>query len=250
MSTKDRIEEYYLRLKEGKEDYFKLMGVDQNVLLSQLEEIYKDLKDEFAIPRLSSQLNHGSKKKLQYINSRIDRIYFVLYNYEQRERYERMGNRDIKPEDLKEPDNIEKARQRFQAGESLTEKQDFPRAIEAFRKAIFLDPHKAIYYYKLGKCQMKIHSLRREAQINFDKCIELENWNAEYWAIQGHLFYIEKLYKKAEPFLREAVKLDPNHRLAKKLLNEIAPEPKTNVLSSLHRSMGKVMPSFFKPKKK
>jgi len=69
--------------------------------------------------------------------------------------------------------------------------------------------------------QSNIPNLRRAAEKNFQKVIELEPWNAEPYAALGLLFQYEKLEKRAESFFKKTLSIDPEHELAKKRLAEI-----------------------------
>ncbi len=149
---------------------------------------------------------------------------------------------------MEEKDRVEKAKSNYKLGKSLYEQKAYGMAISALKEAIRLDPGKAVYYLQLGLCQVKTLQLRREAEANFQKAVELEPWNAEHYAAMGRLFYLEKLNHRAESYFRKALQLDPNNALAKKGLAKVSPGKKSP-LDSLQDGLKKIMPAIFDRKK-
>ena len=149
---------------------------------------------------------------------------------------------------MEEKDRVETAKSNYKLGKSLYEQKAYAMAVSALKEAIRLDPGKASYYLQLGLCQVKIPQLRREAEANFQKAVELEPWNAEHYAAMGRLFYLEKLNHRAESYFRKALQLDPNNALAKKGLAEVSPGKKSP-LDSLQDGLKKIIPAIFDRKK-
>jgi tetratricopeptide (TPR) repeat protein len=149
---------------------------------------------------------------------------------------------------LEEKDSAEAAKSNYKLGKSLYEQKAYGMAISALEEAIRLDPRKAAYYLQLGVCQVKIPPLRRKAEANFQKAVELEPWNAEHYAAMGRLFYLEKLNHKAESYFRKALQLDPTNALAKRGLAEVSPGKKSP-LDSLQDGLKKIIPAIFDRKK-
>ena len=116
---------------------------------------------------------------------------------------------------------IEKARMLYRKAKTLYGQKKFWEAQALLEQAVRLGDEKASYYLLLGLCQINIPTMRRIAEKNLQKAIELEHWNAEAYAALGLLFYSEKHLKRAEGFFRKALSINPDHDLSRKKLLEI-----------------------------
>ena len=131
------------------------------------------------------------------------------------------GYKEIKNAEKPSENLIEKANLYYRKAKTLYSQQRFREAASLMEETIRNDPGKASYYLLLGLSQSNIPNLRRVAEKNFQKVIELEPWNPEPFAALGLLFQYEKLDRRAENFFRKALAIDPEHELAKKRLAEM-----------------------------
>jgi tetratricopeptide (TPR) repeat protein len=88
-------------------------------------------------------------------------------------------------------------------------------------EVVTLDRNKAAYYLLLGQSQVNIPSLRRMAEKNLQRAIELDSWNADAYYSLGVLFINENMKRRAEGFLRKAVSINPDHDQARKKLDSL-----------------------------
>ena len=88
----------------------------------------------------------------------------------------------------------------------MTENED------TIRKAIELNPHSAIAYYKLGLLLSQDPSRVNEAEVAYRSAIELESNNAQYIYRLGLLLH-ENLHRfdEAETAYRQAIELAPDN---------------------------------------
>jgi Tfp pilus assembly protein PilF len=87
----------------------------------------------------------------------------------------------------------------------------------------------------LALSQSNVPALRRVAEKNFQKVIEMEPWNAEPLAALGLLFMAEKLDKRAEGFFRKALAIDPDHEVALSKIAELSPGNKKQSVFSVFK---------------
>ena len=63
--------------------------------------------------------------------------------------------------------------------------------------------------------------MRRVAEKNLQKAVELEPYNVDAYAALGLLFVAESQLKRAEGFFRKALSINPDHAVSRKKLNEL-----------------------------
>jgi tetratricopeptide (TPR) repeat protein len=238
------ISRYYERCK-GEEDYFELLGISPNATRKQIENAYTEkIEQEFPRTKIEHMTNPNIKEKAVFILQRIDYMYSQLINYEKRAQYEEKINREKSAEIIKE-DPLEQARSSYKLGKSLYDQKAYPMALSALEEAVRLNPKKAVYFHQLALCQIKDPSLRREAEKNLQKAIELEPWNAEHHAALGMLYYLVNMNARAKSSFLQALGLDPENALAKKGLAKMAPGDKPSISKTIGNFLKKAMPSFF-----
>jgi tetratricopeptide (TPR) repeat protein len=243
---------YYERLK-AEEDYFQLMEIPRSATQKQIETAYtKKIEQDFPRSKIEHMADAGMKEKAVYILQRIDYMYSHLINFEKRAEYESKISAKIDkqetPADVPKEDPVEQARGNYKLGKSLYDQKAYPMALSALTEAVRLDPTKAAYFHQLGLCQLKDASLRREAEKNLQKAIELEPWNAGHHAALGMLYFNVKMHVRAKACFSEALSLDPENALAKKGLEKTGPRDKPSALKSAQDFLKKAMPSFFDKK--
>lgn len=241
------IQQFFQKLKSGNMNYFQLFGINTNATHRDIEAAYKQIIAEFSDARIANVNNPVVKGMANTVKEKIQHAYGVLIDYDKRAEYEKRGFKELNPEDLEEDDSVEKAKEIHRKAKTLFAQKDFGRTVRAMMEAVKLDPERSDYYLLLGLAQSHIPELRREAEKNLQKVIEIEPWNAEPWAGLGMIFYQENLMKKAEYYFRKAVSLEADHVLATRKLAEIAPKKKS-ITESVQDGLGKVLPSIFKKK--
>lgn len=241
------INQYYQRLN-NQEDFFQLMGIPRNATQKQIEEAYsKMIQQEFPRTKIEPITEPGIKEKAVFILQRIDYMYTHLINHEKRAEYEaKLTEKEAPPpEETPKEDPVEQARENFNLGKTLYDQRAYPMALSALKESVRLDPKKAAYFHQLALCQMKDAGLKREAEHNLLKAIELEPWNGGHHAALGMLYFNLKMNRRAEACFREALSLDPENTLAKKGMEKIDPRKGKSGMGSARDFLKKTMPSFF-----
>jgi len=68
---------------------------------------------------------------------------------------------------------------------------------------------------------MNVPTMIRVAEKNLSTAVNLDPWSPEPLVALGILFLNENMVKRAESFFRKAISIDPEHKVAKKRLNDI-----------------------------
>jgi len=246
-----RIDELQARLKAPGYNYFTLLGLTLAATQKEIEASYRQLAEELSSDRLATLGQSEAAHRGQAIAQQLQRAFQVLSDYGKRGEYEKRGYKEFIPPDVKE-DKVEFAKTLYRKALTLFNQKNFQKTIIAIEEAIRQNPTKAEYYLLLGLCQSEFPPLKRKAEKNLLKAVEIEPWNAEHIAALGMLFYSERMWKRAEVYFRKTLELEPNHKLARKKMAEIS-GPEKNFLD-LTREKGekllkKVLPSIFNRKK-
>ncbi|HSB07895.1 MAG TPA: DUF4388 domain-containing protein [Blastocatellia bacterium] len=102
----------------------------------------------------------------------------------------------------------------YQQGRARFERKEYHAAVHLLREAIKLDPGRAPYHYHLGIALIRNPRTRREAELHLSRAAELEPYNAQIRVKLGMLYKEAGLYKRADHYFREALKVDPENRVA------------------------------------
>ena len=234
---------FYDKFKSKETNHFELLGLSKNATHKEIEAAYKTYSEEFSTERIASITDLELGRKGDFLVNLGKKAYETLVDYKKRGEYEKRGFRDISPDDNKEDDE-ERAKSIYKKAKSLKVMKDYAKAARAMEEAIKMDPDKPPYYLLLGLCQSQVPEFKRDAEKNLQKAAELESWNAEPFVALGMLFYSERLYKRAEPYFRKALELEPKHALARSKLIEIA-GPEKKPLEEIHKKLKKYLPSIF-----
>jgi tetratricopeptide (TPR) repeat protein len=103
---------------------------------------------------------------------------------------------------------------------------------------IRLDRTKGGYFLLLAMSEAKIPSMRRKAETDFLKAIELEPWNPECYVGLGMLYRQEGMTLKATRLFQKALEYDPDHEIAMKEMDALkGGEKKTGLKGLFSKSL-------------
>jgi curved DNA-binding protein CbpA len=221
------------RLKAGDMDHYELFNLHNNSTFNEIKDVYYQYAKKFHPDRLGEAPNSELREKANFVFARINKAFETLSNEGKRREYDMKGYKEMQNKEKSGENLVEKANLYYRKAKTLYSHQRFRETASLMEEVIRNDPAKAAYYLLLGLSQSNIPNLRRAAEKNFQKVIELEPWNAEPYAALGLLFQYEKLEKRAENFFKKALAIDPEHELAKKRLAEMTGKDKKQSMFSI-----------------
>ena len=223
----------YESMKARDMDYYEVFNLKNSATFNEIKDVYYQHAKKFHPDRLGESSNPELREKANFVFARINKAFEILSNEEKRREYDMKGYKEIKNAEKSSENLVEKANLYYRKAKTLYSQQRFRETASLMEEVIRNDPNKAPYYLLLGLAQSNIPNLRRVAEKNFQKVIELEPWNPEPYAALGLLFQYEKMDKRAESFFKKALAIDPEHGLAKKRLGEMLGADKKQSVFSL-----------------
>ncbi len=229
--------ELYEKLIPQKMGHYELFGLEETASPEEIKAVYFDYAKKFHPDRISSAPDPDIKEKANFVFAAINKAYDTLSSEEKRKEYDAKGYKEDSGDDKIRENLVEKARILYRKAKTLYNELRYWEASSLLEEAVRLDPYKSSYFLLLGLSQMNIPDLKRAAERNLQKTIELEPLNAEPYAALGMLFLSEGLKNRAEGFFRKALSIDPDHVLARKRLQEIkkGPAKKKGLFSSFKK---------------
>lgn len=231
----DELSSLYEKLKTKEIDYYELFNLKNTVAFSEIKDAYYQYAKKFHPDRFGDSRDPELKEKANFVFSLINKAFEVLSNEEKRREYDTKGYKEIQNMDKVNENLVEKANLFYRKAKSLYAQKKFLEAASFLEEAVRNDRNKAPYFLLLGLSQSNIPALRRVAEKNLQKVVEMEPWNAEPLAALGLLFLAEKLDKRAESFFRKALAIDPDHEVALNKIAELAPGTKKHSVFSIFK---------------
>ncbi len=219
--NQDALLALYESMKARDMDYYEVFNLKNSATFNEIKDVYYQHAKKYHPDRLGEASNPELREKANFVFSRINKAFEILSNEEKRREYDMKGYKEIQNAEKSSENLVEKANLYYRKAKTLYSQQRFRETASLMEEAIRNDANKAPYYLLLGLAQSNIPNLRRVAEKNFQKVIELEPWNPEPYAALGLLFQYEKMDKRAENFFKKALAIDPEHGLAKKRLSEM-----------------------------
>jgi curved DNA-binding protein CbpA len=109
----------------------------------------------------------------------------------------------------------------FRAGRLSLSLSDFEKAVQQLKECVWLRPSVARYRHYLGLAQSEIPQLRKEAEQNLLKALELDNTGVDSRLALGKLYIKCNLPRRAEIRLNEVLTWDPLNEEARALLSQV-----------------------------
>jgi len=109
----------------------------------------------------------------------------------------------------------------FNRGKTLIQTQKYGEAVVFLKRAAQIDPENGDYHAYLAYAMSKTSQFRRAAEEHFLKAIELNPMNISTYIHMGRMYKEARLYNKALHAFEEALKWDPENKIANKEIEEI-----------------------------
>lgn len=223
-------------------DYFEIFEISpDNFSVTQVKLTYHDFVRQYhpdKFRRLNSdELNDIMENILNTLNT----AYETLIDKERLAEYQKtvLTKSTSVSSTVSPSSSLLVAKENFLQGKSLINAQHYAEAIGYLKRAVRINPEDGDYHAYLGYAMSKTVQYRREAEEHFLKAIELTPMNINTYLHLGRLYREARMYLKAVKTFSEALKWDPENKIALKELQEIEKEQKSKSKGFLNKFFGK-----------
>jgi curved DNA-binding protein CbpA len=202
-------------------NYYDLLGIAKSATTSDIRKAYARLARERHPDRFPDP---AAKKSAQQTFQEITAAFNTLSNEGSRAEYDKTLEAPPRP-----PVPEEIARDAFDRGQKLFEAKNFFDAVELLRIAVAHAPQEARYHAALGRALARNPHWVREGLQSLEKAVQLAPRQAGYHAELAELLAGQGLRLRARKAADAALRLDPQHAVALKVLEAIGEdEPPAN----------------------
>ncbi|MFZ2054030.1 MAG: J domain-containing protein [Candidatus Aminicenantales bacterium] len=212
-------------------NYYQILGLAKEASEENIKKAYFLLARKFHPDRFDRSLSPQHRVLVEDVFDRITKAYRTLSSQELRKAY-----------DLKAPvagagesgrDVLKKADHKFRQAKTLYSLGRYEDSICLLEEVTRLNKIKGAYFLLLALSETKIPSMRRKAEADFLKAIELEPWNPECYVGLGVLYRQEGMTLKATKLFQKALEYDDDHEIARKELDALRGTEKKTGLKGL-----------------
>jgi tetratricopeptide (TPR) repeat protein len=212
-------------------NYYQILGLAKDASEEDIKKAYFLLARKFHPDRFPRSLPPQHRALVEEVFDGITKAYRTLTSQETRKDY-----------DLKAPvaragesgrDFIKKADHKFRQAKTLYNQGRYEDGIILLEEVIRLNKTKGDYFLLLALCEAKIPSMRKKAESDFLKAIELEPWNPECYVGLGILYRQEGMTLKATKLFHKALEYDDGHEIALRELGALRGREKKAGLKGL-----------------
>jgi curved DNA-binding protein CbpA len=154
------------------------------------------------------------KSKAEKVFARITEAYSTLSHPASREKYDEERQARSSHAEDKSADAASVARMNYRHGREHFEHGRLSEALSFLQNACQQDPTRGEYFEYLGMAQTKNPRLRKQAEENLLKAIELAPTSAGAYAILGQLYERAGAMDRARAMYRKALEWDPANETA------------------------------------
>jgi len=198
------------------QNFYEVLGVDQDVSASQVKTVYFELAKQYHPDSRPDDDPEDVDSKLDEIFVKIKDAYQTLSDPDRRAGYDQsLATSEL---DIETQKSRSKAQLQYRVGLKAFHTRKFRTAMEYFRSAIDLDPYEPVYYHQMGELCARNPKWYRAGILACKKAIELDPEVPEYHAVLGILFRLEGDLLDAEKEFSTTLKFDPKNMTARKEL--------------------------------
>ncbi|MFQ6069255.1 MAG: DnaJ domain-containing protein [Candidatus Aminicenantales bacterium] len=198
-------------------DYYQLLNVSPTASEEEIKRSYFDLARKYHPDSFGPELTPELKVKVEQVFDHITKAYQTLTDRKKREEYEAAAMREPEEE---EQDLSRKADIKFRKAKTLYQQRRYEDALILLEEAVRIIRDKGSYFLLLALVESKLPNMRKKAEQDFLKAIELEPWNPECYVGLGLFYKKEGLKARSMKQFKKALELDPEHTLALKEMEE------------------------------
>jgi curved DNA-binding protein CbpA len=212
-------------------DAYEILSVRADASSNEIQAAYHELAKRFHPDRFQS------KEFTTEVYSKAERVFTCI-----KEAYQKLKDPAARAKHGKEQkmstaaaegsapartsDNANEAESLFRQGRISLAREEFEKAAEHLKAAVWLCPEKAAYHHYLGVAESAIPRSRKSAEQHFLKSIELDFTSIASRMALAKLYIQVNLNRKAEQLLMQVLDMDSENEEARRLLQAIAhPDP-------------------------
>ncbi len=212
-------------------NYYQILGVPKNASDEDIKKAYFLLARKFHPDSFNRSLPPNYQAIVAEVFDNITKAYRTLATPELKKGYDLKtpiagaseGGRDI----LKTADH------KFRQAKTLYSQGRYEDAIILLEEVTRLNRTKGAYFLLLALSETKMPSMRKKAEEDFLRAIELEPWNPECYVGLGILYREEGMTLKATRLFQKALQYDADHEIALRELAAIGGGKKETGLKGL-----------------
>lgn len=212
----------YLNLMD--KNYYVTLNVEQSASQAEIDKAYNKSIRKYSDSHIETITNSEIKQRATALYSKINIAYETLKDPAKRSEYDKVIER-MKKEMVKEIVQQE-SEQYFALAIQLLSRNKFSLAEEQVRKAINSNPDEALYYAYLGWIiyrneEQFLEGRLEKAKNEINKALGLNSGLAQAYYFLGVISKENRNQEDAEKYLVEALRNDPGHVEANKLLQDL-----------------------------
>ncbi|MCI0658645.1 MAG: DnaJ domain-containing protein [Acidobacteria bacterium] len=212
------------------QNLYQVLGVLQTASESEIRHAYYTLAKRLHPDKFADE---QTKARAEKLFAAITEAYATLSRAENRQEYDK-NIQPVVAKGASEASAAQVARQNFLHGKAHLEKNEMTKALSFFEHAVEQEPGREEYRRYLALVQSRNPRLRKEAEQNFLKAIELNPTFAENYAQLGLLYRKMGQTARGDEFLQRALSWDPSNETAEEALRP--EDSKKGILKGIFRS--------------
>ncbi|MCI0567110.1 MAG: DnaJ domain-containing protein [Acidobacteria bacterium] len=212
------------------QNLYQVLGVSPTASESEIRHAYYSLAKRLHPDKFADE---QTKARAEKLFAAITESYSTLSRTENRQEYDK-NIQPVAAKGASEASAAQVARQNFLHGKAHLEKHELTKALSFFEHAVEQEPGREEYRRYLALVQSSNPRLRKEAEQNFLKAIELNPTFAENYAQLGLLYRKMGQTARGDEFLQRALSWDPSNETAVEALR--SEDPKKGILKGIFGS--------------
>ncbi len=200
-------------------NYYQILGLGKDASEEDIKKAYFLLARKFHPDRFGRSLSPPHRALVEEVFDSITKAYRTLTSPELKQNYDAkapaatgVSGRDV----------LKKADHKFRQAKTLFSQGRYEDSIIVLEEVTRMNRTKGAYFLLLAMSESKIPSMRRKAETDFLKAIELEPWNPECYVGLGMLYRQEGMTLKATKLFHKALEYDGDHEIARKELDALS----------------------------
>jgi tetratricopeptide (TPR) repeat protein len=219
---REQSEEEIRRLLEvvEKGTYYDLFGVTANSSPAQIQQSFQQLARKFHPDRHMGQSERVGL--LQDLMGRVTTAYKTLVDDEKRASYDKqLGAAGASTLGQSKTESQERVDECFTRAKQCLRAHNMEGSILWLRECVAIAPAVPKYHAILARSLAGVPQCRQEAIQQFEKAIELDDWNTSVYFQFAELYEVMQLPGSAIPLYQKILEIDPEHSKARERLREV-----------------------------